>query len=746
MRIRIELKSDTCFGSGEIYNSFIDSDVCYDEYGLPYLPAKRLKGCLRECAKELCDWGEKISLEEIFGKAGGQSSRLMISNGKLENYEEYRAAIQKEKNRMLVHPQRVLDLFSYTRTQTRIDEKTGAAKDTSLRVTRVLKRGLVFLADIEIEEYYVQDLEKCCKVLRHMGLNRTRGMGEVKVSLEKNIQNPDDTVGQEEKNTAEGKENKCEKLEYRLYLKSPLLCKSIAGGQTKTADYIEGAKILGLVAQCAGKEFLNLMDKGELICSNAYIAHKKENQEYVRCLPVWESLGKVKGAEEQGRERAAKQKKEKKERIQSVGNKYWYPSDNANELYLRSVETNVRYHHSRPDDKGAGHVLEEGDDSQLYQIESIGQGQSFVGFLLGEQEQIQEIYQYFKNKDTFRMGYNRSAEYGEVKIMDLKQQTKQAKTPCMETRFLIKCNAPVLLYDHNGMYSTDVKDMIAKIEEILGISGAIHVEKTFLKFVELGGYNVTWDTKKPTLLAFEKGSTILCSTDSPVDISRLDGCFIGERVQEGYGEMSAVPVPKSYEWNLKETEEIEEDAKGITLQSCGKQLIFDLKKRQSRIDTERAVVAAAKEVMENIAGNDSAPAVVNQLFLLYQQIQRDSGKNHIKSTCDLEKELKSRAKAFFTGETETEKKKYGRKDQKKRTKKAEKKWRAAECVLNGSQIDKCRKKIKEDYWNTQEQLSDDLQREMTSWYLETYLQELKYQIRKQKKEGEGQHERNDKDE
>lgn len=735
MRIRIELKSDTCFGSGEIYNSFIDSDVCYDKYGLPYLPGKRLKGCLRECAKELCDWGEKISLEEIFGTAGGQSSRLVLSDGKLENYEDYRAALQKEKNQMLVHPQRVLDLFSYTRTQTRIEEKTGVAKDTSLRVTRVLKRGLVFFTDVEIEECYVQELEKCCKALRHMGLNRTRGMGEVKASLEGNIQNPNTTCRQEEKCNAVDKANKCEKLDYRLYLESPVLCKSIAGGQTKTADYIEGGKILGLIAQCAGKDFLSLMDKGELICSNAYIAHKKGAQEYVRCLPVWESIGKVKGAEEQGRERAAERKKEKKERIQNVGNKYWYPSDNVNELYLQSVETNVRYHHSRPEDKGAGHVLEEGDDSQLYQIESISQGQSFAGFLLGEPEQIQEIYEYLKSIDTFRMGYNRSAEYGEVKIMDLKQQKKQPKACCMETRFLIKCNAPVLLYDQNGMYSTDIKDMIKKIEIILGISGAIHIEKTFLKFVELGGYNVTWDAKKPALLAFDKGSAILCRTDAPVDINRLDGSFIGERVQEGYGEISAVPVPTSYEWSLRETAKTEKDEKGITLQSCGKQLIFELKKRQSRIDMKRAAATSAKKVVKSIAENDSAAAVVNQVFLLYQQIQRAGGKDHNNSVYDPKEELKRNTKRFFVGETDEENNKQGEQDRKKRTKKAEKKWNIAKCILDNPEIEKGRKKVKADYWDTKEELSDDLQREMTNWYLETYLQELKYQIRKLKKKG-----------
>lgn len=57
MKITIELLSDICIGSGESYNSVIDTDVTYDDYGLPYIPAKRIKGCIREAGLELKDFG-----------------------------------------------------------------------------------------------------------------------------------------------------------------------------------------------------------------------------------------------------------------------------------------------------------------------------------------------------------------------------------------------------------------------------------------------------------------------------------------------------------------------------------------------------------------------------------------------------------------------------------------------------------------------------------------------------------------
>lgn len=43
MKIQIKLLSDLCTCSGETYNSIVDTDVTYDENGIPYIPAKRIR-------------------------------------------------------------------------------------------------------------------------------------------------------------------------------------------------------------------------------------------------------------------------------------------------------------------------------------------------------------------------------------------------------------------------------------------------------------------------------------------------------------------------------------------------------------------------------------------------------------------------------------------------------------------------------------------------------------------------------
>ena len=89
MKIRIELLSDLCTTSGETYNSLVDTDITYDEYGIPYIPAKRIKGCIREAALELMEFGiiNKEKYDEVFGSEGDNKSSFWISNARLHNYD-----------------------------------------------------------------------------------------------------------------------------------------------------------------------------------------------------------------------------------------------------------------------------------------------------------------------------------------------------------------------------------------------------------------------------------------------------------------------------------------------------------------------------------------------------------------------------------------------------------------------------------------------------------------------------------
>ena len=87
----IKLKSDLCSSSGTGLGSLIDNDIVYDDYGFPFIPAKRIKGLLREAALEYTDWMEEDRkyLDSIFGVEGSNNSgNIKIDNAYVENYEK----------------------------------------------------------------------------------------------------------------------------------------------------------------------------------------------------------------------------------------------------------------------------------------------------------------------------------------------------------------------------------------------------------------------------------------------------------------------------------------------------------------------------------------------------------------------------------------------------------------------------------------------------------------------------------
>ena len=70
-KIQIELQSDLCVASGYSYDGVIDTDICYDALGIPYISAKRLKGCFKETAESvLYSVFTEEDMKAIFGEWG----------------------------------------------------------------------------------------------------------------------------------------------------------------------------------------------------------------------------------------------------------------------------------------------------------------------------------------------------------------------------------------------------------------------------------------------------------------------------------------------------------------------------------------------------------------------------------------------------------------------------------------------------------------------------------------------------
>ena len=295
MRIQIKLLSDLCTCSGETYNSIVDTDVTYDENGIPYIPAKRIRGCIREAGLEMLEFSliSQQEYEKVFGREGNQNSAFSLSNAYISGYEEVTEALQKTPFTELKSPQNVLEQYTATRTQTAVDLRTGVADKNSLRTIRVIRKGLIFEADCNWNKktseniFRSEILGQAVSLVKHMGMSRTRGLGLVQMKIS-------DAADERKYSHVlfdRGQLSNRNKITYKITLKSPMVCKSPQGNQAATQNYIAGSKVLGLIAEALKDDgYRKLMSEGEvLIVSNAYPMYKGK-----RTVPARISLQKVK--------------------------------------------------------------------------------------------------------------------------------------------------------------------------------------------------------------------------------------------------------------------------------------------------------------------------------------------------------------------------------------------------------------------------------------------------------------------
>lgn len=570
-RLKIELLSDLCVSDGGIYNSALDIDICQDAYGFPYIPAKRIKGCLRESALELADWGENVDIGKLFGDKGKRENAgiLRISDAVLPDSVENRAEIDAS-NSVIYHKQNILNQYSYVRTQTSIDNETGVAKPTSLRTMRVAKKGLAFEAKLRVAninenangcddaEAQADDtmtskewksvLDLICANLTHMGNSRTRGLGEVRVTLSDGETGACASVkSAENKLNGEADASDCI-LTYEIWLEEPVVCKSLNGGQEQTQDYIDGSKLLGVLA---GRyrtenhaEITELLNQGAMAFSNAYIADdgmryrevpgyiygiKNDKTAYVNKLFDPENTAAIKDG-------VTRQLNAMKHTYISIG------EDGA--LRKKDVLTEHRYHHRRADDKSIGRADATSSDSAFYQISSICAGQTFQGYIRGTAAQIETVYKLLQKDAEIQIGYGSSAEYGRCTIVSLKaEKADPVKADSIQTearadKLLVTLQAPAIVYSNKAVVSADVNDLKEEVVAALGIpiNENVQIIHKYIRYTSVGGYNVTWNKRKPVVRAFDKGTSFVLELANPVALTGKDAVFIGERATEGYGE------------------------------------------------------------------------------------------------------------------------------------------------------------------------------------------------------------------
>ena len=422
-----------------------------------------------------------------------------------------------------VNQQKVLSLYTYLRTQTAVDTNTGTAIENSLRTLRVLKKGLIFHADVDLKNNdYAEEFKNAVSMVKHMGVSRTRGLGLVELKVENSLSTSVDHVLFKENELKD--ENK---ISYTIHLNSPLICKSAQGNQAKTEDYIVGSKVLGLIARSMGNDaYQKVMN--DIVVSNAYVSLDGN-----RSLPGRNSLQKIKnqsyvdGKMEIVDMMYFKNDNDKEQRTPANID---YMSD-QNEVL--SVEKQISYHHQRPSDKSIGRATSR--EGQFYQLASICEAQTFKGFIYANRETAKQIMDSVSKLGQVRMGYGRNSEFGQIDFtLDSVEDARYKETLIHDADLLLASD--VILYNDNGMLVADVNVLKDYLNAYFGVDD-IEIESPFLSYIAIGGFNVTWRRKKQIFSALSKSSCMKIHSDTGFKASYNHSYFVGERVSEGFGEI-----------------------------------------------------------------------------------------------------------------------------------------------------------------------------------------------------------------
>lgn len=638
MKLKIELLSDLCTYSGETYNSSVDIDVVYDAYGFPYIPARRIKGCIREALIELVEMQCKVEakkkdmadpsyilidgkmFERLFGKEGNKHSAFSFSNAYLENYSNKIGTLMSAKGHLDISPQKVLDLYTYTRSQTAVDMEKGTAEKNTLRTMRVVKKGLVFEAELtwtdetmkdESEEFQV--LQAAASMVKHMGVGRTRGLGLVHLEL---LPDEPKKNGDEKEDQQRIREDDVDlnyeqhRIEYQIDLKEPVICKAPTGNQASTQDYLSGSKILGLLAGMIGQDgYRRMTANAELIVSNAYIlCHGK------RTVPAPNSWQKQKDQvfDENNEMNLWEMICEPDvSQMQMAPSKLRYVDESGMTL---GVNTEITYHHRRPDDKAIGRATGK-DNSTFYQLESIQSGQSFGGYILANTDQAKEIIRVAGAESRVRLGYSKNMQFGEAVFRLKRIEPIQKKQVCMQDA-VVTLVSDMILYNCNGVPSTSTDCLKEYLQEILGLKKEeLQIEKSYLSFASVGGYNTSWNTFKPVIPALGKGSVFVIHAERP--FAKPENPFIGERVQEGFGEVRFDDLPGSDQYTVYKFDENTKDIKDIKTENIDQELLKQLRETEEIRKLKKHIREVAKSIQKDA---NSFGTAVSKLRMIYQSV------------------------------------------------------------------------------------------------------------------------------
>lgn len=323
-------------------------------------------------------------------------------------------------------------------------------------------------------------------------------------------------------------------IRYRITSLSPLLFSSNTGdpNMLSTFDYIPATYLRGMFVReyikrkGLGREahrdekFYNYFLKGEIKITNAYIVQKKFHQ-FHRLLPTPLSIQREKNSEEKLYDLLLVDEEFDKQTKAVTG----YGRLEGEVFYKKEVKKSLNFHHSRDRQRG---VSKEG---QIFNYESIDEGQIFEGFIIGKEEALEDFKNYIP-EGIYYIGRSKNNQYGKVKFEILNQKPEEFTSEIKPIekggdRVILTLLSDTIIYNEWGYSTTDIRELEKTLNcKIIG---------AFIRQSEREGFVSVWKLKTPSEVCFRAGSCFLIENPDWDKLMELQKNGIGIRTQEGFG-------------------------------------------------------------------------------------------------------------------------------------------------------------------------------------------------------------------
>lgn len=629
-------------GSGE-GGVLIDADVVFHPTGFPYIPAKRVKGMLKESTEEVLEICGKTDtdiqkiIDALFGSPGciTYEGKLTFKNLYVHDWNKIVDALEHTTNVTAFQPDFIKSFFTTEIQQTAIG-KDGVAQKHSLRNYRVINPGWSFETIFSITETLTDDewnwLQKAIQNLRYAGTRRNRGFGKIKCQITE--------VNSEEAQNANSSSGNGDvgKIAVDITTLAPVVLAQQLGEQNTvfTQRHITGNHLRGLLAnafirnQGLDRANAHLNDLFYEIFLSGRVHFTDLTYQNSVPVPLHVHSFKI-------------DKTKKPVSVFSRPDGITKPiagrgriEDGVIRIEGYDPKTSFNFHNSR-ENRAAGRNTERDNEGGIFYYESLNEGQTFSGEITGENSLLSQLASSFEPTFTARLGRSKAAQYGEVQVMlTPREQDREVVVQSYPPgQYVLTLDSPLILLNENGLPFPDKKALLDALPagvEILNAAASITMIEQF---------NATWQSKSGKYTAYKEGSSFLLELKSELSkpITRL-----GEWNEQGFGKVrferfdekqkytilpkiesnprpeevrnTGIPILDEIEkMYLEEQKKVEAKTKAIDDAGKGKMLNNHLIGRLERLFESSSTVGQINEWIEQTRSKPAGEALKNARLL-----------------------------------------------------------------------------------------------------------------------------------